>query len=191
MTYTEVRAALSAYMHRTDPETINNEPIALELARQKLNRWFFPEPSSTLVRGVVMTAGETNLPADYGQVDTVSTAEGDLFYVTPREFSRLVARGDTGGNFTVTGSSLSTDAAVATVSLLYYRQAEPTTTSNWLSAGFADVWLWQGIAEQHRFVQDFESALAADSYAQSLGDRALLETRSNRGGGSLKMTSRR
>ena len=194
MNYDELRAALTAYMHRTDPETIDNEPIAIELARAKLNRWFFPEASSTLLEPIAMTAGQAPLPVDYGQADTVSTAEGDLFYVAPREYARLVARGDTGARFTVTGTTLHVDVAVATVSFLYYRQAEELlagTDSNWLSEGFPDVWLWQSIAEQHRYVQDFESAMAAEKYARSLGDGALIDTRANRGGGSLKMISRR
>jgi hypothetical protein len=191
MSYDELRAALSAYMHRTDAETINNEPTALELARAKLNRWFFPEPSSTLMVSIPLVGGEAPLPVDYGQVDTVSTSYGDLFYVTPREFARLTARGDTGGNFTVTGLQLLVDKAVGSVSLLYYRAAEATTTSNWLSEAFPDVWLWQGIAEQHRFVQDLESAMAAEQYARALGDGALIDTRANRGGGSLKMMTRR
>jgi hypothetical protein len=191
MTYDQVRAALSAYMHRTDIETIDNEPTALELARTWLNRWFFPEPSSALVQSVAMVNGEAMLPADYGQVDTVSTHEGDLDYVTPREFARLVARQGTDGNFTVTGTQLMTGVSVAYVSLLYYRQAEATSSSNWLSSQFPDVWIWAAIAEQHRYVQDFESAIAATNYARGLGDAALIDTRANRGGGSLKMTTRR
>jgi hypothetical protein len=194
MTYDEIRAAVNAYMHRTDPETVQNEPTAMELARAKLNRWFFPERASELVRDIVTAPnGECMLPVDFGQADTVSTAEGDMFYVTPREFARLTARGDTGGNFTVTGSTLHVDKSISKVSLLYYRQAEDIGTgqTSWLSDDFPDVWIWQSVSEQHRFCQDWESAMAAESYAKSLGDQALLQSRANRGGGSLKMTTRR
>jgi|ERR1700752_3226831 len=193
MIYDEIRAAVDAYMHRTDPETVQNEATAMELARAKLNRWFFPERASVLV-DLVLSNGVADLPIDFGQADTVSTpAQGDLFYVSPREFARLTARGDTGGNFTVTGTQVHMDKVISAASLLYYRQAELIAVggSNWLSEAFPDVWIWQAIAEQHRFCQDFESALVAEGYAKSLGDQALLETRANREGGSLKMTSRR
>ena len=190
MTYDQVRIAVSGYMHRTDQETIDNEPTALELARERLGRDFFPESASALVE-VVLLEGVGVLPADFGQADTVTAPDGEpLLYELPRVFLR---GGAARGRFTITGGELIVAGAFASVSLLYYRTAPAVGPggSNWLSEQYPDVWIWQGIAEQHRFVQDFESAQIAEQHAMQVAEQAVMRTRANRGGGSLRMTSRR
>lgn len=193
MTYDELRAALTAYAHRTDPETIANEPTALELARSRLGRHFFPELALAIEPALVPVAGVADLPATFGQADTVATAHGDLAYQTPREWARAVARRDTDGKFTIAGTKLYVDPSIASVALTYYRQPEVIAAgaSNWLSLSFPDVWLWEAVAEQHRFCQDGESAALAQGEASRLAAEAELETRGNKEGGALRMTSRR
>jgi len=88
MTADELRAALHAYIKRDDPETVANEPIALELARQTLAKSFFPMESEVTVDPplVVSSAGLAALPADFG----VAVAVGhDFTYVSPRAWQRL------------------------------------------------------------------------------------------------------
>lgn len=193
MTYDELRAALHAYMARTDAEAVGNEDTALELARVKLNRSFHPEGAAVLVKTLAIAAGVGTLPADFAQADVVSTADGDLTYSAPRDFTRMAGRGETRGAFTVAGTQLLVDGAVTSVALLYYRAADKVSgaASNWLCAGYADVWLWAAIGEQHRFVQDWESSMAADQYASSLAQQAELDSRANKAGGTLRMVSRR
>jgi hypothetical protein len=190
MTYDDVRAAVSGYMHRTDQETIDNEPTALELARERLSRDFFPESASVLLE-LAVVAGVAALPDDFGQADTVTGPDGEpLLYELPRVFMR----GDgSKGKFTIAGAELRVDGAIASVSLLYYKTAPPVGPggTNWLSEQFPDVWIWQGVAEQHRFVQDFESAQIAEQHAMQVAADAVMRTRANRGGGSMRMSSRR
>ena len=58
-------------MHRTDPETVGNEPVALELARVQLARSFFPELASASENGsLIFTAlsdgsARSPLPPDF------------------------------------------------------------------------------------------------------------------------------
>jgi hypothetical protein len=194
VTATELRAALSAYMHRSDPETIANELTAIELARVKLGRTFFPELAAAILPSLPIVAGVGDLPADFGQADNVSTpARGDLLYSTPREWSRYVASRDTLGRYTVAGTKVYTDASLTVVALTYYRAVDPISgaASNWCSTGFPDVWLWAAIAEQHRFVQDFESAAGADSAWHGMAADAMEATRGNKEGGALRMSTRR
>jgi len=193
MTYDEIRAAVHAYMHRGDAETIDNEPTALDLARVKLGRDFFPESAAVWVRDLPIVAGVGQLPADFGQADTVRSGTLDLLYETPRTWARLSGMRDTGGRFSITGDKLYVDGALAWVDLLYYLRPEPIGTgeTSWLSEDYPDVWIWLSVAEQHRFVQDFESAQFAEQYAYQLAGDAVMRTRANRGGGSLRMSTRR
>ena len=193
MNYDEVRAAVHGYMHRSDIETIDNEPTALELARVTLARDFFPESASVLVTLPVLE-GVADLPADFGQADTVKDpGGGDLLYETPRGWARRVGDKTTRGWFTVNGAQLLCDGALGSVVLLYYKTppAIGPGQSSWLSEQYPDVWIWAGIAEQHRFVQDFESAKIAEDYAFSLAGEAVMRTRANTRGGALRMNPRR
>lgn len=195
----ELRAAVSAYMHRTDPETIANEPTAIELARLKLSRWFFPELASMTVVLTFTDAGDGSafapLPDDFGQADVLYvTGRGDLEYLTPRDFTRALVDKTRPNGYTIAGDVLQVQASLATLdgALSYYRAPEPITGAaiNWCSDAYADVWMWQAIAEQHRFVQDAESAQLAEAYAEELGSRSMDSTRANRQGGALRMTAR-
>lgn len=193
MTYDQIRAAVSRYVHRSDAETIDNEPTALDLARLRLGRDFFPESAAVLVTLAVVD-GAADLPADFGQADTVRDPAGsDLTYSTPRQWARMVGTKDTQGRFAISDGALMVDGALSSVSLLYYKRAEPISgsESNWLSEDYPDVWIWLGVAEQHRFVQDFESAQVSQDYAYGLATDAVMRTRANRGGGTLRMTTRR
>jgi hypothetical protein len=199
MTYDELRGTLNQYMHRTDPETVANELNAIELARLKLARYFFPEQAANGLDVLFVDNGNGSatfpLPADFGQVDTVATSTaGDLQYVTIREFARLWARRQLAGVFTISGTGLSGDASLATavVRMSYYRAPERIsgTEENWCSQFYGDVWLWQAIAEQHRFVQDAESAQLAEAYSEELAMSATNQTRANREGGVLRMSTR-
>lgn len=202
MTYNELRAAVSAYMHRTDPETIGNEPQALELARVRLARFFFPELASATA-GVTFTdngdgTASAPTPPDFAQADTLYVrGRGDHEWVTPREFNRYAADRTIRNRYTVTGALVLADSSLSAVGIgarMTYYQAPPViagTASNWCSTNYPDVWLWQAIAEQQRFVQDAESAALTDAYALELGNAAMQQSRGNREGGALRMTTKR
>jgi hypothetical protein len=194
MTYDEIRQAVHGYMHRNDAETVDNEPTAIDLARVKLGRDFFPESAAVLLQGLAIVNGVGQLPADFGQADTVKDAAGrDLDYQTPRGWARMVGTKETQGKFSITGDKLYVDGALASVDLLYYLAPQPIGPgqTSWLSEDYPDVWIWMGVAEQHRFVQDFESAQISEQYAYELAGKAVFRTRANRGGGSLRMVTRR
>jgi hypothetical protein len=86
MTYDELRAALSAYLKRTDPETIANEPISLELSRKIVAGFFFPRESEE-VASLLPVDGVAPLPADFGRAISVGA---DLAYMAPRAWNRLI-----------------------------------------------------------------------------------------------------
>lgn len=199
MTYDELRQALHDYMHRTDTETVSYEVVAIELARLKLGRSFFPELASSAVALLFANNGDGTasapLPLDFGQADTVYLGgQGDLEFMTTREFARRWGDKRLAGAYTIWGSGAAGASSLAgqLVTLTYYRQPMPILgdETNWCSYSYADVWLWQAIAEQHRFVQDAESAQLAEAYSEELAAAATRQTRANRQGGALRMSTR-
>lgn len=197
MNYTELRTALNAYMHRSDAETVGNEPTALSLSLAYLARMFFPSECYTVTAVLVPVAGALALPSDYGRMDVVATAgrPGQLGYAAPREWAELVAAGGLArlGLYTIAGAQLLVDPSVTGVVLNYYARAQPIsgTAANFISTNYPDVWLEAAIAEQWRFLQDFDSAQgAADRCVRLAGTAESQSIINNQAGGALRMKGR-
>jgi hypothetical protein len=191
MTYDELRAALSAYMKRTDPETIANEPIALDLARMLVGLTFFPHEAETTAPPLVVTDGQAPLPPNFGRAVAVGQ---DFAYMPPRAW-RLAAGDPTqlARRFTVYGGALHVHPGLTEVTMVYNRQPEAITGtgSNWLSELYPTVWLHAARAEQYRFIEDHEGAMGADSYWRGLAQElAAMSEITRQAGGPLRMQSR-
>ena len=193
MTYNELRAALSAYMKRTDPETIANEPTALELARAEVALRFFPvESEMVAMPDLPLVGGVATLPADYGRAIAVGD---DLAYVSPRQWKRLMVAGQRslGGKYSVYGGQIHVHPYLTELSLVYNQAPLPITGTgdNWLSVIYPNIWLHAARAEQYRFIEDLESAMTADSYWRGLAMELQGESeRTRQAGGPIRMKSR-
>jgi len=187
----ELRAALSAYMKRTDPETIANEPTALELSRLLVGVTFFPHESETVVPSLAIVDGEAPLPDDFGRAVAVAK---DFAYTAPRVWRSLQGNArELAGRFTVYGGALHVHPALTEVSLVYNRQPEAIvgTASNWLSELYPQVWLHAARAEQYRFIEDTEGAMQADGYWRGLAQElAAVAEVTRQAGGLIRMKSR-
>jgi hypothetical protein len=192
MTYDDLRAALSAYMKRTDPETIANEPTALEMARLAVAQVFFPREAELTVPALAIVGGASPLPTDYGRALAVGD---DLEYMPPRVW-QLFEGTDTdalAGSYTVLGGQLLVHPSITSLRFSYFGrpQAIIGAASNWLSTNFAPVWLHAARAEQYRFIEDMPSADQADAYWQGLARTFAGESETTRrAGGALKMKGR-
>jgi len=193
MNLSQIRAALHGYVHRTDQGATDNEPLAIELARVVIARQFFPREASAIAT-VAISAGVGTLPPDYGSADAVLTVAGALDYATPRDFAERQIDGTAGGYYTVTGSGLLVGESVHSVQLVYFaKPAELVSdgSSSWLSVGYPDVLLYQAIAEQQRYLQDWEQAATAENYAVTLmGDAMRADKSTTAAGGSLRIKGR-
>jgi hypothetical protein len=193
MTADELQAALHAYMKRDDPETVANEPTALELARQAIAKALFPiEAETTVEPPLVITSGRAALPADFGTAIAVGR---DLTYLAPRVWQRLVieAPGNLGGCYSIYGGMLRVHPSMTTVALVYSALPMPIvgTGENWLSQFYASVWLHAARAEQYRFIEDNESQATAESlWRDQAADFQAKNDRIRNAGGSLRMRSR-
>jgi hypothetical protein len=192
MNLQQIRAAVSSYVHRTDAQTTANEPTAIAFAQAELARSFFPREAYE-IQVIPLLAGTGTLPADFGSADAVISAKGDLSYKSPREFAAMIYARSTAGFYTVTGSEILADAALTELTLNYYRRPEDLvidTDESWLSIYFPDVLTWFAIAEQQRFVQDWDQADVAAGHAGAVVSRALDSSRKvEQAGGRLIMRS--
>jgi len=191
MTYDELRSSLSAYMKRTDPETIANEPNALELARQTVARVFYPVESEEEA-DLILIDGKAVLPADFGRAVSVGQ---DMSYTAPRVWRQMAAISPSklGGRYTVYDGMLHVSGALLTVSMVYNRQPLKiaAAATNWLAEFYPAIWLHAGRAEQYRFIEDYEGAGQADGFWQALaGQLGAASEVSRQAGGALRMKSR-
>jgi hypothetical protein len=195
MNYTELRAALHGYVHRDDQATTDNEPTALELARQAVGRRFFPREAYAALAGVVPASGVFLLPADFGTLEAVAGTNGaELEFRALRQFQAESLAGHSKNVYSLTGAELLlTPGAHASIAGSYFAkpQAITGTQTNWLSASYADVWLHAAIAEQWRYLQDFDAADLTDSYWQRLAGQAQADSRAaQQSGGALRIKGR-
>jgi hypothetical protein len=197
MSYDDLRLALHGYIHRDDQATTDNEVTALELARQAVGRRFFPREALVPLSGVVPVDGVFPLPADFAMLESVIGAKGqELEYRSLRDFQaeQLAPPAGPKNVYTMTGAALLLSAgAHDQVSGSYFAKpaAITGTGSNWLSANYADVWLHAAIAEQWRYLQDFDAADLTDSYWQRLAGQAQADSRAAmQSGGAIRIKGR-
>lgn len=185
--------ALRAYIHRPDAGTQSNEARAIELAQVALARQFFPR-EAVAIATLTVTAGKAPLPADFGTADVIADAQGPLEFKPPREYALAMAEGVTEGLYTITGQELMLGTSAPTVTLSYYAKPGALaigTDSNYLTASYPDVLLYRSIAEQQRFLQDWEQALTAEQYALGLTQAAAAASSvTEASGGALRMRAR-
>jgi hypothetical protein len=194
MNRAEIQAALHRYIHRTDAGTIDNELTALELARVAVARDFFPREASVLVE-LPVADGKAALPPDFGRPETVAVrGVGSLDYLTPRDYANRITEGTTAGVYTTGGLELRVDPGVSEVVVVYYAtpgELVDDGSSSWLSVAYPDILLYRAIAEQQRFLQDWEQAITAENYAVQLIALAQQANKaSETAGGGLKVKGR-
>ena len=83
MTYTELKAAVATYMHRTDLTAVT--PTFIQLAESSLFRELSPPETEEIVAGVTV-GGYAVLPADFGTLQKLTVTTGgitrDLSYIS-------------------------------------------------------------------------------------------------------------
>lgn len=193
MNANELRDALHAYMKRTDPETIANEPTALELARQVIEKVFFPLESEEWVSPPLpVVNGSTPLPDDFGRAVSVGR---NFAYIAPRLWQRLSvdAPHNLAGSYSIFAGRLHVEPSISALALVYNARplAIAGTEENWLSVYYAPMWLNAARAEQYRFIEDAEGENRAENlWRNAVGEFDASSERRRQSGGALRMKSR-
>lgn len=179
MNYSQIQAAVQGYIHRDDPGTVGNIPNAIAFGQNWIQQHFAPQQANGLgalvfVTGVAGPWAQAPLPVQFGRFIAITQPGiGTLDYVDPRTFLDLVNAGQFSGAYTIAGELVLANASVAGIQCLgnWVQQPSALTGSadrNYLTDYFPDLLVWAAVAEQHRFVQDWEEAGAAQGYAQAL-----------------------
>jgi hypothetical protein len=189
----QVQEAVRAYCHRQDAETQANELRAIEFAQLNIGRAFFPREGYKLST-LTPIDGAAPVPVDYGVADVVADAGGELDYITPREFATARASGTEGRRYSITGASLILSASIPSIEFGYYAKPAELTADesvSWLSIYYADALVWAAVAEQMRFVQDFDAAEGAWAHAaMMLRNGTDYAKRAEHAGGGLSIRGR-
>jgi hypothetical protein len=193
MNRADIQAAVRAYAHRQDAETQDNELRAIQFAQLNIGRIFFPREGYKIVP-VTLVDGQGPIPTDYGVADVVSDTEGELDYIAPREFATAWAQGTAGRRFTITGEQLLASPSIELLSFGYYAKPAELTADDsvsWLSIHYGDALVWAAVAEQMRFLQDFDAAEGAWGHAAMMLKAGTdYAKRSEHAGGGLSIRGR-
>jgi hypothetical protein len=98
-----------------------------------------------------------------------------------------------GDGFAVNGAKLNVNPSELEVGMIYNRIPETITggASNWLSTRYGDIWTQAAVAEQWRFLQDYEAADTTEAYWRDVAQRSAAASMTNQSaGGALRMTGR-
>lgn len=200
MNFEQMRQALHGYVHRDDQATVDNEPTALALSEAAIARRFFPRESYAAL-ALTLVDGAAPLPADFGTLEAIVGGMGaEMEYRSLRQYQAEAAGPEhlrPGNTYTLTSSEVLAAQAHGTLLGSYFTRPAPgyteadLTGASWLSTFHPDVWLHAALAEQWRFLQDFEAAELTDAYWQRLADRAMADTRASmQSGGAVRMKGR-
>jgi hypothetical protein len=174
-----LKSTVAAYVHRDDRGTMDNLLNAVQFAQNWIQQQFAPQESNKLgsLTFAAASAGpwaEAPLPTGFGRFVVIQVAGSPaLDYLDPRSFLERVAGPGIGNGFTIAGAAVLADASLVGVSALTNYILQPTTLANdsdanYLTTAYADALVWAAVAEQHRFVQDWDQADLAEGRAVAL-----------------------
>jgi hypothetical protein len=174
----QIRAAVNAYTHRTDAQTLANVDTAIAFAQAAAVRDFRPTEAQIMAPLTFVADGlfaKAPLPPLFLEADAVYMAGvGSLDFMAPRALFELVAAGgDASGVYTIASGAIMTEASAAGASAALLGWEAPAVMTadgetNWLASKWPEVLVWFAVAEQFRFGQDFESADQAEAHAHGL-----------------------
>lgn len=198
--YTDLLAAISAHMHRSDLGSV--APDFVVLAEAKFKRELIQYTMDATASLALAGGGRSvALPSDFLAVKQVATVvTGDIQEILPGniDYVPVNVEADITGYpqyYRITGSTILFDRisdAAYTITVSYRKKMSLVTEiTNWLMTEYPDLYLCGALAEAHRYVKDYQSAAVKDAVvAQYIFDINKLET-TNRGRPALDIEFRR
>jgi hypothetical protein len=156
-TYSELVTAVGDWLDRDDLAT--RAPTFIQLAESRLNR-LLSDPEMDVIATTTATGSSTALPADYGEMVSVSTGNGALLATGPVEFAtyRTDLTGDPRHYLISDGSIFFAPANTTTPITLTYRRRIPGLTAdnptNWLLTLAPDVYLYGSLVQAEAFLAE-------------------------------------
>ena len=170
MTYTELKAAISDWLHRADLSTPATTFVVLaeeRLQDLKLNRF---TTSATLT----VTAGQTAvaLPANYLEGRGLAGGSWDWTLCTPEQLIRTAEGSGEVHSYAIYGGNLVLPYAPTEdldLTLAYFQTLDPlsdSNTTNWVLTYHPGAYLWLALSEAALYVGNEAKRLVFESRAQ-------------------------
>ncbi len=158
-TYTDMVTAIGDWLDRGDLAARSADFI--RLAEARLNR-LLDDADMEVSTTLTASGAYTDLPADFGEMVSISTGNGPLGMAGPVEFA--------GYDQTITGTprvysiverkiAFAPANATATINLVYRRAIPPLSsvnTTNWLLARAPDIYLYGALVQASAFLGEDE-----------------------------------
>lgn len=196
MNYSELKAGIATYMHRTDLTAVI--PTFIQLAEGYLFRELSPPETEIVVTGVTV-GGYAILPADYGTLQKLTvTSNGKTRKVEYLDLPIVGAEADSSpgyysfeaGKLRIFGAS---DGQPYTLHYLPQMEAlSDTNTSNWLLEKAPDLYLYASCLECAKYIRDEAQEAKLTGLVTSMTDsvRRLAERKGVPAAGSLQIKVR-
>lgn len=175
-TYTDLKAAIANWLHRSDLTSVIPDFIAL--AESEFNRRNLMGQVTTTTLSVSNVS--TALPSGWGGVKSVTVSAYGLNRDLDQVDEQIIRTYNISGypkHYAIAGNNLliaPVPDGTYTVNLTYWAKIDAlsdTNPTNWLLTAYPDLYLWRGVVEGARYTRDNDLVQQADArYAQVLAD---------------------
>jgi hypothetical protein len=156
LTFTDLVSAVGDWLDREDLDTA--VPTFIQLAEARMNR-LLDDPEMEVTSNIVAAGDYTALPADFGEMVSISTGDGPLHPVGPVEFAGFRSVSGIPRYYVVVDGSISfaPGNATAPITLVYRRRIPALTsdnTTNWLLSLAPDAYLYGALVQAEGFLAE-------------------------------------
>lgn len=193
MNYTELKARVAAWSHRTDLDALM--PAFVEHAEARFNRDLrVRQMEADIAPTAINASNEIAVPTGFLAVKCLWPSASVGTFVAPQTVDTVKAQNRTSGPptmYAVTSDALLFDGS-GTVEMTYY-EAIPgivAGTSNWLSNAQPDLYLHAVLAEVAAYTRDVQAGALHDGKAQMLIEQLNANDKRDRFSGRLQASKR-
>lgn len=193
-TYTDLVTAVGDWLDRDDLAT--RAPDFIRLAEARLNR-LLDDPDMEVVSEATASGDYTALPADFGEMVSITTGEGPLSAMTAADFAGLTVTAGIPRYYTIVDGSITFAPGNATAAIrMVYRRTIPaltaSNTTNWLLDRAPDAYLYGALVQASAFLaEDDRLPLWKGAFDEAIGELRVDGTRRKWGAGPLAPRIRR
>ncbi len=193
-TYTDLVTAVGDWLDRDDLAT--RSATFIQLAEARMNR-LLDDPEMEVTSNVIAAGDYTALPADFGEMVSITTGDGPLRPVGPVEFAGFNTLAGTPRYYVVVDGSISFAPGnqTAPIRMVYRRRLPPlgaVNATNWLLTLAPDAYLYGALVQAEGFLaEDDRIAGWKAMFDEAIGELRIDAARRKWGAGGLAPRVRR
>ncbi len=188
-TYSDLVTAVGDWLDRDDLAT--RSATFVQLAEARMNR-LLDDPEMEVTSSIIASGDYTSLPADFGEMVSISTGDGPLHPVGPVEFAGLRSISGIPRYYVVVDNSISFAPGNTTAPIrMVYRRRLPALNSgnatNWLLSLAPDAYLYGALVQAEGFLaEDDRIAGWKSMFDEAISELRIDAGRRKWGAGSLR-----